>query len=189
LEEPPANVIFFLVTCKPENMLATIKSRTHKVWFSLKLSESRKYLKEKKVPDPDIDFLLTLADGRLSMAQKLGTPAYLEKRKKIFNAPSLSFNVYDTDRKSLKNTLPLLLSFLRDCLFIKVGKSDKVLNKDLMTKLSNYSNQFSVPDITDKLEQLFALNQTLDNININLANNIIRDILTTKDSVADYLTK
>ncbi|MFC1515028.1 ATP-binding protein [Candidatus Omnitrophota bacterium] len=180
LEEPPPGVIFFLITAKPENILPTIKSRAHQIWFSLKLSESRKCLSGKKYADADLDFLLKLSDGRLSMIAKLVRPAYLSKRKDLFSGPALAFTLVDKDRKSLKDTMLLLLSFLRDCLLIKIGKESEVMNQDLQKKLIEYSRQFSVETLTGKIDQLFELNTTLDTININLANNIIRDVLQAK---------
>ncbi|MBN2119916.1 MAG: DNA polymerase III subunit [Candidatus Omnitrophica bacterium] len=177
LEEPPANVVFFLISSKPENLLATIRSRTQKIWFCLKIDESKKYVLSKYASAENIDFLLKFSEGRLNSINKLTSKSYLLKRQKIFADSTLQFNVYETDRKSLKETTQLLLSFLRDCLLTKVGEENEVMNSDFDQKIENYQKRFSLDELADKVERLFAINETLDNINLNLANNLIRDIL------------
>ena len=175
LEEPPAGVIFFLITSKPQNLLATICSRTQKIWFSLKFKDLRDYLRTEGFDIHNINLFLKLSDGRLSIIDELKKINYSSKKEKLFKQFPLS--IYESKRNSLKDTTYLLISFLRDCIFFKMNKVDNVINTDVQAEISQYQRRFNVTQLLDKIDGLFLINQALDNINVNLANNLIAGIL------------
>ncbi len=177
LEEPPQNTVFFLITAQPQNLLATVRSRAHKIWLSLKYNEAMKYAAEKTSNDIDPKLLVRMSSGNLSRINDLLSTNYLTKRKDIFAPAPRYLNVNERKRDDLKETTLMLLSFLRDSLLLKAGLPELITNTDLKDKIEKYQKRYNSSNIIDKMDNLFLINQAFDNININLANNLIRSIL------------
>jgi len=176
LEEPPLGVIFFLITSKPENLPVTIRSRTKKIWFTLKHREIKEHLLNKGLDSNRVNFLLKLSEGRFSIIEKMVKQNYALKKEQIFGKSFI--DIHMSNRASLKSTAQLIISFLRDCLLYKINDKEDIVNTDLMGKISDYQGRFDVRQLLDKADSLLLINQTLDNINVNLANNLIRSILS-----------
>jgi len=177
LEEPPPYTIFFLITAQPQNMLATVRSRAHKIWLSLKYDEALQFSSEKEGINIDPELMVRISSANLSRIEKMLSGIYLAKRKEIFAPAPGHFNIDERKRDDLKETAIMLLSFLRDCLIYKAGTPELIKNLDLEEKINRYQNRYNMHDILDKINSLLLVTQAFDNININLANNLIRSIL------------
>ncbi len=74
LEEPPAHVVFILVSSRPEALLPTIRSRCQAVRFSRVTShELRLWLKtyRPEIVDPELSFIVGFSRGNLRLAWEL----------------------------------------------------------------------------------------------------------------------
>lgn len=74
LEEPPAHVVFILVSSRPETLLPTIRSRCQVVRFSrVPTQELRLWLKTNRpeIVDPELSFIVSFSRGNLRLAWEL----------------------------------------------------------------------------------------------------------------------
>ena len=74
LEEPPAHVVFILVSSRPETLLPTIRSRCQVVKFSRVTShELRLWLQTNRpeIVDPELSFIVSFSRGNLRLAWEL----------------------------------------------------------------------------------------------------------------------
>ncbi len=74
LEEPPAHVLFILVSSRPEALLPTIRSRCQSVRFSRVTNlELRLWLQENRpeIMDPELSFIVSFSRGNLRLAWEL----------------------------------------------------------------------------------------------------------------------
>lgn len=82
LEEPAANVVFFLLSAEPKKILPTIKSRCFVLQFGLvPAAEIKDFLTSKKISDKEALDLANLAGGRPGVAiNLLNQPDELEQK-------------------------------------------------------------------------------------------------------------
>jgi DNA polymerase III subunit delta' len=74
LEEPPAHVVFILVSSRPETLLPTIRSRCQVLRFSRVTSkELRLWLQTNRpeIVDPELSFIVSFSRGNLRLAWEL----------------------------------------------------------------------------------------------------------------------
>jgi DNA polymerase III subunit delta' len=74
LEEPPAHVVFILVSSRPEALLPTIRSRCQAVRFSrITSQELRLWLQENRpeIKEPELSFIVSFSRGNLRLAWEL----------------------------------------------------------------------------------------------------------------------
>jgi DNA polymerase-3 subunit delta' len=74
LEEPPAHVVFILVSSRPEALLPTIRSRCQAIRFSrVTQGELRLWLQENRpeIKDPELSFIVSFSRGNLHLAWEL----------------------------------------------------------------------------------------------------------------------
>jgi len=74
LEEPPAHVIFILVSSRPEALLPTIRSRCQAIKFSrVTAVELRLWLQQNRpeIIDPELSFIVSFSRGNLRLAWEL----------------------------------------------------------------------------------------------------------------------
>lgn len=176
LEEPPQNVLFFLITSKPYAVSQTIRSRTQKIWFALKHDDLRLIIEEKS-SEENSKVLVAMSDGSPGNAEKIINDDFLSLRNNVIETLPLSFNVDYRDRSDLKRDSHTVLQFLRDCLMVKEGSGELVVNKDIFDKISLYANRFSNDDLIVAIKNLMNIIATLDNINLGLAKELINNIL------------
>ncbi len=74
LEEPPAHVLFILVSSRPEALLPTIRSRCQAIKFSrITAAELRLWLQQHRpeIVDPELSFMISFSRGNLRLAWEL----------------------------------------------------------------------------------------------------------------------
>jgi len=74
LEEPPAHVVFILVSSRPEALLPTIRSRCQSIKFSrVTAAELRLWLQDNRpeIKDPELSFIVSFSRGNLRLAWEL----------------------------------------------------------------------------------------------------------------------
>lgn len=99
LEEPPKSVVFVVTASNENNVLATIRSRCKKLFVpQIKREILRDYLMKKYNNSPNVDRIMDIVDGNLSMATK-----FLENDKmlKIKDICISIVNAFDKSDKVL----------------------------------------------------------------------------------------
>lgn len=176
LEEPPEDVIFFLVTSKLFAVSQTIRSRTQKIWFSLKKENSLELLADKlSVENPALWY--ALANGSPGKALSMIENNYCQLRDSVLENIPECFEVDHTDRESLKRDCHIVLEFLRDAVILHSGLEELVINKDKLSLLHEYIARVSQEDLLAAVKNTLNIIATLDSINAGLARELVNNIV------------
>lgn len=176
LEEPPQDVIFFMVTSKLFAVSQTIRSRAQKIWFSLKEENVIELLtSELQVDNPAL--WNSIASASPGKALKMIEEDYLSLRDSVLSALPESFDVDHSDRQSLKRDCQIILVFLRDAVMLHSGLEELVVNKDRMSLLQEYISRVSQSDLLSAIKNTLNIIATLDSINAGLAKELVNNIV------------
>jgi DNA polymerase-3 subunit delta' len=158
LEEPPANVVFILVTSRWHMLLETIISRCYAFDFmpvsALELGEE---LKKQGYEEENALLAAKLSGGRVGRAIEILKPAGLKNRQQ---AVSIIFNLVKTDhswvwefgaalekseRHEILGVFTYLEFLLRDLLLLVGGHEiELLLNIDLLAELTNMKMDWTI---------------------------------------------
>lgn len=155
LEEPPADMIFILLTAKPYALLPTIVSRCSMLKFeSLPLTALTQALITKGYSENVVQVAARLSGGRMGQALRLLQPEGFHLRDEAFDLLQelFTFNIHDLLAQALKidayegeETLALLrymLLILRDAIIYQNCRElSLVCNIDIAEKLTTVANQ------------------------------------------------
>lgn len=178
LEEPPANTILILISDKPSNLMATIRSRTQMVRFDLPSEEqSLEWLTQQELPQSGL--VLKLSGGAPLAAIAMAEDEGLALRDKLFNnwqelanghADALeSAAIWIKEGFKIKSNLPLnwVSSWLLDMVrFLQGGHTESMVNDDYAKTLQKLAGQVdlkSVYGLLDRLNDTIRLNDTSAN--------------------------
>lgn len=205
LEEPPANVVFVLVTTHPEALLATIRSRCHQIQFKpLPLAQIEDALRKRSgLPQEKIRTIARLSQGCIGRAITLATEedALTERRSALEELRTLPWqetkerfqwavelaNKFDHDPCSTLHTLDLCQHWWRDILLVKSGMSTGIDNVDYRRTLVEQADHYSRDDIATFLHSIAAtVRQLADNVNPRLALEAM--MLTSPEPITDSTT-
>ena len=184
LEEPPPNSVIILITTLSDLLMPTIRSRCQSVVFQpLETGQVKSFLEKEKPEGDDPELVSRISGGSISRA--LGTDDdYLRKRTEYVDCvmavdgkkPLSLFDSVEKIRKDIKGGGPeelktvfdILSAWLRDSVILKTsGEKEKIVNTDLMEKLSEYSKK---RDVSELLGKFAALEETMARISENNAN-------------------
>ncbi len=165
LEEPPKDVLFILVTHKPQNIIKTVLSRCKVIRFT-PLVRSR--LEEILVKNYALErtgahFLAYYAEGRLGLALRLKDTALLKEKNKIFDAfifspKPLDREIMGQSKEELQESLNILASWFRDIYLLKCGLSEKeAIHLDRFADLQKTLPRFSFKHLD---EIMFTLSES-----------------------------
>ncbi len=173
LEEPKGRTIFILISSHPEMILPTILSRVQIIkFFPIALPEIEVYLKQKRIPETQIQEIISLSLGRPGIViDYLLNPDKLkdekdkiqELEKLIQSNLSKRFEYAKTLSKApqeLKDTLDVWLKYLRKTLLSKISLKNLRISHD---EVSNYS----LIKIKKILEIIQKTNFLLSSTNVN----------------------
>lgn len=176
LEEPPQDVIFFMVTSKLFAVSQTIRSRAQKIWFSLKEVNALELLtNELNIENPELWY--SLASGSPGKAVQMIENDYCALRDNVLNTLPESFDVDHSDRDSLKRDCQVILEFLRDAIMLHSGLGNLVVNKDRMSLLQEYISRVAQEDLLSAVKNTLNIIATLDSINAGLAKELVNNIV------------
>jgi DNA polymerase-3 subunit delta' len=176
LEEPPPNVVFFLITDKPYAVSNTIRSRTQKVWFALKANELLD-LVGVRCPDSDAATLTALAEGSVGRALEAAAGDLCTRRQEVYGSLPERFSVETRDRDEFRLNVQLVLSFLRDCLVHKLGARHLTMNRDRADLIEACAGRWQTQDIVAAVDTLVGMMTTADNVNLGLASAMVENLL------------
>lgn len=187
LEEPPAGVVFILVTDQEEMMPATIRSRARLVSFGgLPREQVELTLRTRWDADPETAAgLARLAGGRLGEAVlALRDEKLLESRESApdkcealaqagiadrFSAAATLGSAYSRNRADTQATLELWQVWWRDVLLIAAGREDQITNSERIESLRPLAAHCGVAPALRALKAIGdARQQLLENANPTL---------------------
>lgn len=180
IEEPPASVLFFIVTDKKESLLPTVVSRTRII--SLAPSDNadiRRFLmsESKKSGGEQIDEAINMAEGSPGKALKLLCRDFSRQRQLCLDFMPVLVSTSKSDamafllsmklnRDGVKEFFTLLMTALADVMNARFGRATRLLSRDAAAEYAK--------SITDrKNAYLFdlateAVVRAGENANINL---------------------
>lgn len=168
LEEPAAKQYIFLLTNRPHQISATVRSRCQLLHFSVpNQMTALNWLLNQGLSD--IPLLLSLADGAPLRAKELQEAKDLEFRQEIFNDfvrfSNKEISVVFLSDKWLKLDFSRILwhlySWVRDMVLIKLSNSFNLINQDLLSKLSVLAKIYTMKNLFGYEENIKKMNQLL----------------------------
>jgi DNA polymerase III subunit delta' len=142
LEEPPAGVHFVFITSSLSQVLPTIRSRCQVVGFEA-LHE-----KDLEILAPDLEpWQKFWCFGRLSLANKIRQPEWLELRQQAINflhnsSPSQvqkSLVEQFSDAEKVDFIVHCWLTYIRDAILYSQGGRDRFYNSDIVSFIEKFS--------------------------------------------------
>jgi len=159
LEEPPARIVFILVTDHVEQILPTIRSRCQAIGFT-RLSDTAviEALKAKAGDSGEgdarkIELVAKMAQGSIGRALELWESPLIDRRRwvleQLIRLPSMNLyevmglsHRWEEDRSLVALDLLLMLQWYRDLWCLQAGLKDQVLNLDYLHELSEGCKQY-----------------------------------------------
>jgi len=174
LEEPPEFSQLILLSSQKNKLLETILSRSIEIKLKPLPSDIiQKILVEQMGADEDLDALVQLSQGNLGKALEYADNSVLEHSRGVvaewIELGSWQFlEQYGTKtREQLRETIDLMVSFLRDLLISKVqGSSESLVYREEVEKLAYLDKTKTPEDIRMLIEELLNIRESLEN-NLN----------------------
>jgi DNA polymerase-3 subunit delta' len=197
LEEPPDQTILILIAEKKTDLLQTVISRCQHIRFK---PISRNVLAAMLVKNgiknsKDAFVLATMAKGSFAKALTMRRTDWMGRRNWLIktigldqHGPTMTkpagvlFSVSTQlleNRDTLEDCLETIKSWLRDLIIFKY-QPDKIIHQDLMDKIKNVSNKFTIKSLFHKIEavQSTQLSIQRSNTNVKLALDLLMLKLT-----------
>lgn len=188
LEEPQPNTVIILLSCQPEALLTTIRSRCQRLPFQ-RLPKQRltEILANRlELQETEAAVLAALSDGSFKKALGQNKELYLERRRDLLRS-LLALSAGSTiplfklaeelaaDKEHLVEILEIFQAFYRDLLLLKHGRPEQELvNLDLKETLYRQLDRETTQALLKKLEALEAGRYYLQrNVNRQLAMEIM----------------
>ena len=178
LEEPSTNSLLILLTDRPENLTATIRSRCQQIQIATPdTSQSLSWLEQQNIPG-QAALLLSLAQGAPLKALAMADDGQLALRKQVFTEfGKVIFNKLDpvqvaTDWQSHDKALLIiwLINWTVDMMRIKFGiDSQNIDNKDFAAGLKKIAGHKSHQQLFELYASLLESGRLLNTqVNANL---------------------
>jgi DNA polymerase-3 subunit delta' len=197
LEEPPANIIFILVTHYPERLRETIRSRCWMINFHpLNNSDVEKILTNNFNIDIELAKKVSVfSNGSVSNALKLINYGLDEMKEKAIKILRYSFgkkfhSAYsefediskESDNEYFSLIISLLIQWLNDLIKFR-SDSGNILFRDYMETFEKFHSRYPDIDLLPLSNRLDEISSRLkNNINLNLAiSNVISEIAAVID--------
>ncbi len=167
LEEPPPDLLLFLVTPEPNRLLTTIRSRCTPLMLEpVPINRLTPWLmKETRLDETKARLIASLSEGRPGYALLLAKSRGLGDRGKILEAFnrlakhgfSAVFGVAETLGSAsgdLSESLETAMTLLRDALVIKLRGPQGILHQDLAAELGAFAEQRSAAGLLEAAQIL-----------------------------------
>ena len=192
LEEPPDSSILILTACQISDLLPTIISRCQHIRFnpvSVKSIETRLIENQGLAPDK-ASIIAAMANGSISRAFAMNNSSWINRRNWLINAvgpyqpdqsdqPGALFSMSSgmlmafaemlkKNKDFLFDSLEIMKSWLRD-LVIYNFHPEKIINKDLITKIQYASQKIDIKSLLLKIDAIQAAQKDIQsNANLRL---------------------
>lgn len=188
LEEPPARVVWLLISAEEYRLLPTIVSRCQQLKLkTMNITELRDILiAENKIGIDKAEFLARLSGGCPGWAiSALADSNIMEQRSKDMDMvrslistgiePRFAYvrkimAEFSKDKQTAKRVIDGARSWWRDLMYIKGDCSDAVVNVDYRNILEQQSEYLSLPEIITFIKSLYSTEEQISqNVNVQLA--------------------
>ncbi len=188
LEEPPPDVVFVLITSRPQALRDTIRSRCQRLDLSpLPVPDMEEALRQRwSVAPPQAQLLARLSRGRLGWAiaahqdeemMRVRHEALMDIRalpertiQERFVYASEVASRFSRDRTTVLAVLDLWREWWRDILLLASGCQDVITNLDLKDILNGEAGRYDPAQVVAFLRSLAATKRRLEgNVNPRLA--------------------
>jgi DNA polymerase-3 subunit delta' len=165
LEEPTPGTVLILISCAPDRLLATIRSRCTRINFGALPASfiAEKIRSERDLDSSTAELIAALSEGSLSRALDIEGETLTGRKElvELFEAATaeqpralLQFaELFGSSREQAEEALALLRAWLRDLAATKVGFGELRL-KDLEAIAREQSAQYSVTDLHARFDLL-----------------------------------
>lgn len=169
LEEPPPTSLLILISDKPNDILATIRSRCQRYEFApLPYPDIEQVLlKKTHLPEDDLLLLSRLSRGSLGRALDIDLKEYKNSRKEMLalleacaqnflyaKASKLTATLV-REKDQFESKMEILYILLHDLFLLKVdADSESITNVDLRNELSNLCSSLSFQQVAEGVEIL-----------------------------------
>ena len=191
LEEPPSTSFIFLITSRPDSMLATIRSRCQTLRFApVETAKIEQYLISQRAFSRDEARLsASLSRGSIGRAVSMNVKQFCEQRNRMFAvlqsviktsdiAALLAISEQMNDAKNkdrFEENLSILESLIHDVWSLKIGGDrSRVVNADLKEDLESLARSSGSSDLPSWMHKITALR---DNLSVNINRKIAADAL------------
>jgi len=191
LEEPPPTSYIFLITSRPDRLLATIRSRCQMLRFSpLSDAEIEKYLiDERAFTSDEARLAAKLARGSVGRAVSINVGKFRTARERMLAVISHVIETGDRatllrigeelndakNKDSFEDNLDILQSIIHDIWTIRTsGTSERVVNADISPRLSQLAESSGRADLAGWLA---AIDTVRENFVVNINRKIATDAL------------
>lgn len=178
LEEPPAKVVFILLTASQHLVPATVISRCQRLELAplgsaeIEAELNRRGIEPLKarllsrlshgcpgwaIEASSSESLLQERTGRLDRLLDIVNGDYNER----FVAAAELATDFSRNRKSVQDTLELWLNWWRDLLLVKTGSKDNIINFDFEAELTEQANIYSLAQIRAVINGILAASRQL----------------------------
>ncbi|AGC68233.1 DNA polymerase III subunit delta' [Thermoclostridium stercorarium subsp. stercorarium DSM 8532] len=181
LEEPPKYVIIILLTTNFEALLPTIQSRTVNLRMTPYSDEEMRMIvgSRHNIPNDQWEFILRFSSGiPLNAIRMIEEGAITDLRAQVFQLfeKSDDLNYIENFRKTLldnRENIPavfdILLSVYRDCLVLKLGMEDRLINSDKKGIIKHIASSYQKHNLFEKIANLERMRRNFSyNINLQL---------------------
>lgn len=179
LEEPSADNVLILITCRPYWLPQTILSRCRQLRFNpLPVETVARFLIEKKDMDKTQAFLLAnLSGGSIGRALELNTQDMILFRSELGNylagAGSNPMNrvmlasFLGQDKKEIRQGLDILKTFFRDAVAYKeTGRKEMVINADQFPLVASLAKRLNGDQLLANMALIEKSNEWIE-MNVN----------------------
>jgi DNA polymerase-3 subunit delta' len=190
LEEPSSDTLLILTSSVPENVLETIKSRCHIIYFPVFPAAvlTQKLGSENSFQSEEAHFLAHYTEGCRGRARRLGEEKFFERKNQIINSFILiESNEYFVktvlaDKGKTRELLDVLMTWVRDAMLVKSGVSDeRLIHRDRINDLKRFSRQFPFGELVELKKEIVNMYYMLsENLNIKIPLFIIKERLWAK---------
>jgi len=179
LEEPPKYAVIILLTVNFDALLPTIRSRTVNLRMVPYTDEEMKKIIRSvySISESELEFVLKFSNGiPLNAIRMIEEGTIKDLRDQIFyllEKPD-DFNHTENVRKTLLDNrediaavFDILLSVYRDCLMLKHGMENRLINSDKKDIIKNIASSYQNHVLMEKISNLERMRRNF-NYNINL---------------------
>jgi DNA polymerase-3 subunit delta' len=154
LEEPPEGVHFIFITSSLSQVLPTIRSRCQVVGFEAL------HDKDLQALCPDLETWQKFwCFGRLSLANKIRQPEWLQLRQQAINflhnsstaAAQKELSEQFSDGEKVDFIVHCWLTYIRDAMVFAEGGRDRFYNSDIVSFIEKFSRRRNLRDLYDMI--------------------------------------
>jgi DNA polymerase-3 subunit delta' len=186
LEEPRPDTVFILTTTAPDAIPATVRSRCQTMLFAAAPQRelARALQSGYDITSDEAWMLAAYGQGSPGRAAALGKD-FLERRRAVIDACFVAgdtesfIKTIGTDRALAREALRVILTAVRDALFIKAGAPAVIINRDRAVELKRFAERHAAAALAAQADRVSdAIRRVDGNQNLKIVLTVVREMLS-----------